>query len=213
MNFETLAPGLTTLTRRATEITPDNMTGWFTEWRRIELSTELDGTTSVWTIGKPMVAGRVVETTVLVGTLFDEAKLPRVLQKAKSLLAEVLLQGSRIAVLLGECRTRGGNRVLAYYASDLDPSMADARFETFIARHGLIVVLICVRELLEASPETVEEAHKLLKRTWPRIDYATADLAFAHYLDASTPHEPAPSLPVVVTPIGGGRVLGITERT
>lgn len=75
-------------------------------------------------------------------------------------------------------------------------------------------ILTAVRKLLEARPETTKEAHAILKRIWPRVDYATADLAFAHYLDASTMADaPASTAAVTVTPIGGGRVLGVTEGT
>jgi hypothetical protein len=61
--------------------------------------------------------------------------------------------------------------------------------------------------LLEARPETAKDAHAILKRTWPRVDYATADLAFAYYLDASTVVDaPGSTVAITVAPIGAGRV-------
>lgn len=52
--------------------------------------------------------------------------------------------------------------------------------------------------MLEVRPERTKEAHAILKRTWPRVDYATAELAFAHYLDATTV-EDAPNGPIKIT--------------
>ena len=61
---------------------------------------------------------------------------------------------------------------------------------------------VCIRRLLEARPETTKEAHAILRRTWPRIYYATADLAFAHYLDATAIIDAAGKpAAITVTPI------------
>jgi hypothetical protein len=141
MKLDALIPVLVTMTRRATELSPDNktLTGWMTHSRRLELTNEADGTTSVWSRGELMIAGRVEETAVLVGTLCDEARLGRVHQKAKGLLAEVITNGSRAAVLLGKCQTSGGQRVFVYHASDFDPASAATRFASFVDRHRLIV--------------------------------------------------------------------------
>lgn len=64
-------------------------------------------------------------------------------------------------------------------------------------------VQLCIRRLLEARPESTQEAWEVLKRTWPRIEFATADLAFAHYLDATTPDDvPDSTVVISVAPIG-----------
>jgi hypothetical protein len=65
-------------------------------------------------------------------------------------------------------------------------------------------IFLAVRRLIDAHAEDAADARTLLKRWWPKA----VETILTHWIDATTPHAPAPSPPVVVAPLGRGRVLG-----
>jgi hypothetical protein len=127
------------MTRRPVETVCDTtIRAHFTDYRYLELSVDPTRTTAT-AIASMLIAGKPVKFAVLVGRVFDEAKLPRIMSKAKVLIQEVVERGSRAAAFLVEARTNGGTRVFIYAASELDSTMAAQWMAAFVARNALIV--------------------------------------------------------------------------
>jgi len=73
-------------------------------------------------------------------------------------------------------------------------------------------VLVGVRRLLDYGVRDAGEAYKTLTRLYPKADAAQVALIIAHWENATAAPEVTPEVPVVVAPIGAGRVIGATER-
>jgi hypothetical protein len=68
-----------------------------------------------------------------------------------------------------------------------------------------------VRRLLEWKPRDINEAHRVLQRMWPQVDYGVTVEAFAHYeaqtKAATKPETSSEASRITVTPIGAGLSL------
>jgi hypothetical protein len=71
-------------------------------------------------------------------------------------------------------------------------------------------MMACVRRLLEWKPRDINEAHRVLQRMWPQVNYGVTVEAYGRYeaqtKAATKPETPSEANRITVTPIGAGRV-------
>jgi hypothetical protein len=130
---------LLTFTRRGVEADAKTVRAWITRHRHLDLTVEADGLISVWVVGVMEVAGRVVNSAVFVGNIYDPTNIVRVVNKARNIVSEVIMSGSRAAPFIGEGVSPDGARVLIYRSETVDADTAMQRAAAFIVRNGVQV--------------------------------------------------------------------------
>jgi hypothetical protein len=111
--------------------------GFFTSQRWLELAAETDGARSAWAVAPMSVAGRMVETIVLIGDMRSPQEVVRVMAKARAGVAGVIIGGSKSATLLGEGVTPDGRRTFIYSLPGIDRKHADDRLAAFVKRNDI----------------------------------------------------------------------------
>jgi len=136
MNLTTLLSALENMTQRKPEaLSATTVRAAFTTHRYLELSNEADDAVSAWAVGSLLVAGKPVRFAVLIGRLFEPARLRQTMGKAKVLIQEVIGSGRNAATALGEGVGADGTRVILYHASDFDPATAKRWLTSYAARN------------------------------------------------------------------------------
>jgi hypothetical protein len=154
---------LLTFTRRGVEADDKTVRAWITRHRHLDLTAEADGLISVWVVGVMEIAGRVVRSAVFVANIYDPTNFVRVVNKAKNLISEVIMSGSRAAPFIGEGVSPDGARVLIYRSETTAHDTAMQRAAAFVVRNDI--------QVKDA------DAAKVTKRTKSKANSATAATA------------------------------------
>ena len=93
IDLTTLLSALGSMTRRKPEVvSPTCIRAAFKNDRYLELSKETKDAVSAWSAGTLLVSGKPVQFAVLVGRLFEPARLPQIMGKAKAVNAAAKAQ-------------------------------------------------------------------------------------------------------------------------
>jgi hypothetical protein len=135
-DLATLLPALQSMTRRPVEaVATTTVRAAITAHRYLELSVEDGGAVSAWAVGSLLVAGKPVKFAVLVGRLFEPARLTQTFRKATGLIQEVISSGSRAATFLAKGVTADDSSMFIYSAPEVDPTLAVQWLSTFAERN------------------------------------------------------------------------------
>ena len=137
-NLSAYSTALTNLTRRPTIMTPSGaLRAAITSSRYVELHDADAAGSALWAVGSLEISGKLVETHLFVGDVFEPASIMKKTRLAAASLAETISGGSRAATLLAEGVASTGRRAFVYSKIDLDPDHVSRRLADYIARNGI----------------------------------------------------------------------------